>query len=119
MSLTTLTFNSSTGTQNSAIRGKIMVLKTDQFFGTEEVCVIGKLVDGAITREMIVCGTDKKIVSVESNYGEGFCCHKGAQVVLMIANSNKEEYNSGEEIHFERVALEEVSARPKGRLIIA
>ncbi len=114
-----MTFGNSEVMQRGAVKGKLMVLKTDQFFGTEEVCVIGKLIDGAITREMIVTGTDKRVVSVESNYGEGFCHHKGAQVVLMIANSSKEEYAHGEEIIFERIAVEQAQAKPKGRLIIA
>ena len=113
-----MTFSGSNQMQNGVAKGKIVVLKSDQFFGTEEVCVIGKLVEGAITREMIVPGTNKKIVSVESNYGEGFCSHKGAQVVLMIANSNKEEYNSGEEIKFEKISVE-VEEKPRGKLIIA
>lgn len=119
MSLFTLTFGNTSSAQRGAAKGRVKVLKTDQFFGTEEVCVIGKLVEGAVAREMLVPGTSKKIVSVESNYGEGVCNHKGAQVVLMVSDSDKEEYSVGEEISFEKVQMLEESAKPKGKLIIA
>ena len=119
MSLVTMTFGNSNSQGMGSLKGIIKVLKADRFFGTEETCVIGKLLEGAVTKEMIVPGTDKKIVSVESNYGEGTCDHTGAQVVLMVANSNKEEYEHGKEIAFEKVAIQVEKAKPKGRVIIA
>ena len=119
MSLTTLTFSSATSAQsNTASKGTIQVLKTDQFYGTEGICVIGRLVNGAVSREMIVSGTDKKVLSVESNYGEGCCAHKGAQVVLMVTESEKDDFVRGDQIAFEKIAIVS-QVRPKGRLIIA
>ena len=119
MSLTTLTFSSSNEYSSGFSRGKIRVLKADQFFGVNEVCVIGKLVDGAVAKEMFVPGTKKRIISVESNYGEGSCTKKGAQVVLMVENASKDDYSTGQEIEFERIALAQEIAKPKGKLIIA
>jgi hypothetical protein len=123
MSLITLTFNNNSarsGQAAKAVKGVVKVIKTEQFFGTEEVCLIGRLVNGAIASEMLIPGTDKKIVSVESNYGDGFCQKTGAQVVLMVANADKSEYTTGQEIEFQK-AVEAVAqaAKPKGKLIIA
>jgi hypothetical protein len=122
MSLITLTFNNSSSRNNASYskvsKGKVRIIKTEQFFGTEEVCVIGKLVNGGIASEMLVSGTENKIVSVESNYGNGFCQKQGAQVVLMVSGANKEDYQSGQEIEFEK-AQEIAIVKPQGKIIIA
>lgn len=122
MSLITLTFNnnsSRSGVASKATKGKIKVIKTEQFFGTEEVCVIGKLLDGAIASEMKTIGTENKIVSIESNYGAGYCQKIGAQVVLMITGASKEDYTNGQEVEFEKCQSIEVCEKPRGKLIIA
>jgi len=119
MSLVTLTFGSTLGAEAAAIgKGKVRVLKTEKFVGSDEVCVIGKLVEGAITKRMKVSGKDSaQVMSVESKYGDGHCTHPGAQVVLMVAGVDKSEFGLGTEILFEK-AFEE-QAKPKGRVIIA
>jgi hypothetical protein len=117
MSLTTMTFNSERVTDKTI--GKIKVLKTDEFFGTDECCIIGKLMEGAVTQEMSISGTDKKIISVESHYGDVCCTKNGAQVVLMVAGAKKGDYEYGQEIVFEKMFTEQVVAKPKGRVIIA
>lgn len=122
MSLITLTFNNNSsrnGINNKASKGKIKIIKTEQFFGTEEVCVIARLVDGAIAREMFASGTENKIVSVESNYGDGFCQKIGAQVVLMVSGANKEDYQNGQEIEFIKAQEVNAIAKPQGKIIIA
>jgi hypothetical protein len=122
MSLITLTFNSNSSRSSGsskAEKGKIKIIKTEQFYGTEEVCLIGKLVDGAIASEMQIPGTENKIVSVESNYGAGFCQKIGAQVVLMVAGATKEDYQSGQEVEFEKVQTIAAIEKPRGKLIIA
>ncbi len=118
MSLTTLTFSNSART-NGTSSARILVLKTDQFFGTEECCIIGKLVDGIVSEEMQISGTEKKIVSLESHYGDRSCSKKGGQVVLMVSGARKEDYDYGQEITFEKTIAEAVPVKPRGRLIIA
>ena len=118
MSLTRMTFASDAkSTQKTT--GKIKVLKTDEFFGTDECCIIGKLIDGAVTQEMSISGTDKKIISVESHYGDVCCTKNGAQVVLMVAGAHKSDYEYGQEITFEKMLTAQAIAKPKGRIIIA
>ena len=119
MSLTTLTFNSATSmTTDRAGRGKVKVIKTEKFVGSDDVCVIGKLMEGAVFNKMTMPGkSGTLIVSVESKYGDGHCTKEGAQVVLMVSGIRKEDCPSDSELVFERIALEQ--ARPKGRIIIA
>lgn len=124
MSLVTLTFNSnssrsSAGANSRIARGKVKIIKTEQFFGTEEVCLIAKLIDGAIASEMQIPGTENKIVSMESNYGNGFCQKIGAQVVLMVSGACKEDYQSGQDVEFEKVQSIAAVEKPRGKLIIA
>lgn len=117
MSLTTLTFGGASSVEGVG-RGKVRVLKTEKFVGSEEVCVIGKLVEGGIIKKMKVSGRDAaQVVSVESKYGDGFCTRPGAQVVLMVSGIDKSEYACGTEICFEKTLEEQ--AKPKGRVIIA
>ena len=118
MSLITLTFNSSSTEKADSIgKGKVRVIKTQKFYGTDELCVIGKLVEGAVSTNMHLLGSDSVIKSVESNYGLDSCFRAGAQVVLMVAGANKGQFSFGEEIEFERAI--EIAHRPKGRIIIA
>lgn len=118
MSLITLTFNgTSTEKADSIGRGTIRVIKTDKFYGINEVCVIGKLVEGAVSTNMHLSGTNAMIKSVESNYGLDSCVRAGAQVVLMVAGAEKNQFESGQEIQFEKAI--EIAQRPKGRIIIA
>jgi hypothetical protein len=118
--LTTLTFSGSGSSSAESVgKGKIKVLKTDKFVGSSEVCVIGKLVEGAVSKKMSVSGKDgSQVISVESKYGDGFCMREGAQVVLMVSGISKDEYGAGAEIVFEKSFMQE-AARPKGRIIIA
>ena len=119
MSLTTLTFNSANSATNErAGKGKVMVIKTEKFVGSEEVCVIGRLVEGAVFKKMSVSGRDGcQVVSVESKYGDGLCEKQGAQVVLMVSGINKDDYIAGSELAFERMVQEK--AKQMGRVIIA
>ena len=118
MSLITLTFNNgSTEKADSIGRGKVKVIKADKFFGIDDICVIGKLVDGAVSTNMHILGSNAQIKSVESNYGLDSCIRAGAQVVLMVSNTSKNSFNFGDEIEFEKAI--EVAQRPKGRVIIA
>ncbi len=119
MSLITLTFGNGKNNRALAIgRGKVKVLKTDHFFGTEELCVIGKLIEGAVATNMQLDGYDASIKSVESNYGEHTCEKTGAQVVLMVSGLAKDQLNKGDELLFEKNQVEQIQ-KPKGRLIIA
>jgi hypothetical protein len=118
MSLSTLTFSSDRKT-TSQTHGRIKILKTDKFFGTDECCIIGKLIDGAVSQDMSISGTDKKVVSVESHYGDACCSKKGAQVVLMVLGAEKEDYSNGEEIIFEKMLTQKALVKPKGKFIIA
>ena len=118
MSLITLTFNnSSTEKADSIGSGKVKVIKADKFFGIEDICVIGKLLEGAVSTSMCMPGSNSQIRSVESNYGLDSCIREGAQVVLMVSNASKDSFQAGDEIEFEK-AIEFVQ-RPKGRVIIA
>lgn len=122
MSLITLTFNNNSarsGNAAKAVKGIVKIIKTEQFFGTEEICLIGKLVNGAIAKEMQVAGTDKKIVSVESNYGDGFCQKSGAQVVIMLSGAEKDDYTTGQEVEFQKAIEASAIAKPQGKIIIA
>ena len=118
MSLTTLTFGGTNSVEGVG-RGRVRVLKTEKFVGSEEVCVIGKLVEGGVIKKMKITGKDAaQVMSVESKYGDGFCTKPGAQVVLMVSGIDKSEFACGTEICFEKGFTED-TARPKGRVIIA
>jgi hypothetical protein len=105
-------------TNKSVSKGKISVLKTDKFFGTDELCVIGKLIEGGVCENMSFCGdSNKKVVSVESKSGDRLCTKIGAQVVLMVSGIEKEEVLVGEELQFEKTLFDK--PRPVGRFIIA
>ncbi len=119
VSLSTLTFGSMNSVNaNSHLRGKVKIIKSEKFVGMEAVCLIGRLVEGAVAKKMKVIGRDAtQIISVESKVGDGYCTKPGAQVVLMVEGINKEDYPTGTEIIFEKTATEET--KTKGRIIIA
>ena len=119
VSLSTLTFGSMNSI-NAQIhsRGKVRVIKAEKFVGMDAVCVIGKLVEGAVAKKMRIAGRDNTlIISVESKIGDGFCTKPGAQVVLMVEGIYKEEYPAGAEIIFEKSGSDETKV--KGKIIIA
>jgi hypothetical protein len=100
-------------------RGKVKVVKAEKFVGMEAVCVIAKLVEGAVAKKMRMSGKpNSQIISVESKVGDGYCTKPGAQVVLMIEGVYKEDFPSGAEIIFEKTSGPE-EGKPKGRIIIA
>ena len=103
---------------NSIGQGKIKVLKTDQFYGDDGICVIGKLIEGAVSKHMNICGKVGQVTTVESKYGNNSCTHQGAQVLLMIDGLAKEDLTVGEEVAFEMERIAE-PIRPRGKLIIA
>jgi len=119
MSLTTLTFGSANSTDAGAhAGGKVKVVKSEKFVGMDALCIIAKLVDGAVAKRMRVAGKNSTfVVSVESKSGDGVCTKQGAQVVLMVEGMNKEEAPAGAEIVFEK-CIEE-ACKPKGKVIIA
>jgi hypothetical protein len=119
MSLSTLTFGSMNSCNAlSHARGKVKVIKAEKFVGMDAVCLIGKLVEGAVAKKMKISGLNQtQIISVESKVGDGYCTKPGAQVVLMIEGINKEDLPAGAEIVFEKCATE--IAKPKGKIIIA
>jgi len=119
MSLTTLTFSgSSEESANCVGRGKVQVIKTEKFVGIDAVCLIGKLVDGAVAKKMCVDGKNStNVLTVESKYGDGACTKIGAQVVLMIEGINKSDFPAGTEIILTKGAQCE-NAKPKGKIII-
>ena len=119
MSLSTLTFGSmnSINAQSHA-RGKIKIVKAEKFVGMDAVCVIARLVDGAVAKKMRMSGKPSSVViSVESKNGDGYCTKTGAQVVLMVEGVYKEDFPVGSEIIFEKASEE--AAKAKGRIIIA
>lgn len=120
LSLSTLTFGSmnSVNSQSHA-KGRVKVIKAEKFVGMEAVCVIARLVDGAVAKKMRVTGKNMtQVISVESKVGDGVCTKPGAQVVLMVEGIEKDDYPSGTEIIFEKGTADE-AAKPKGRIIIA
>ncbi|MBT4870465.1 MAG: hypothetical protein HON47_02740 [Candidatus Diapherotrites archaeon] len=119
MSLITMTFaKSESKIANSIGQGKIKVLKTDKFYGDDGICVIGKLIEGAVSKHMNICGKSGQVTTVESKYGDHSCTHQGAQVLLMIDGLEKEDLSVGEEISFEMEKIAQ-PIRPRGKLIIA
>ena len=119
MSLITMTFAKSGTEQACRIgQGKIKVLKTDKFYGSDGICVIGRLIEGAVSKHMNLCGKAGCILTVESKYGDGSCIKQGAQVLLMIDGIEKDEVTIGEELSFEAEVIAE-TILPKGRIIIA
>ncbi|MFA5931032.1 MAG: hypothetical protein WC821_01840 [archaeon] len=119
MSLSSLTFGSMNGVNAAShTRGKIKVIKAEKFVGMDAVCVIAKLVEGAVAKKMKVAGkSSTQVISVESKSGDGCCTKEGAQVVLMIEGVYKEDFPAGTEVIFEKGAEE--AAKAKGRIIIA
>jgi hypothetical protein len=99
-------------------RGRIKVIKAEKFVGMEAVCVIGKLIDGAVCKKMKVLGKEgSQVISVESKVGDGYCTKPGAQVLLMVEGIYKEDYPVGSEMSFVKGA--EDKAKAKGKIIIA
>jgi hypothetical protein len=104
---------------NCVGRGKVKVIKSDKFVGMDAVCLIGRLVDGAVAKKMCVHGKESaSVLTVESKYGEGACTKIGAQVVLMIQGLEKDDFPSGTEIILTKGAQCE-NSKPKGKIIIA
>jgi hypothetical protein len=103
---------------NSYTKGKVKVIKAEKFVGMDALCVIGRLVDGAIAKKMKVSGNNSsQVISVESKVGDGYCTKQGAQVVLMVEGINKEDCPVGIEILFEKNCEE--TTKSKGKIIIA
>jgi hypothetical protein len=99
--------------------GKVKVIKAEKFVGMDAVCVIGKLVDGAVTKKMAFKGKDgTQILSVESKFGDDSCTKIGAQVVLMVEGISKDDCPSGTEIIFNKTACTEAK-KNCGKIIIA
>jgi hypothetical protein len=119
LSLSSLTFGSMNSVNaGSHTRGKIKVIKAEKFVGMDAVCVISKLVEGAVAKKMKVVGkNNSQVISVESKSGDGCCTKEGAQVVLMVEGVHKDDFPAGAEIIFEKGAEE--AAKAKGRVIIA
>lgn len=119
MSLSSLTFASANSTNAAShVQGRVKVVKAEKFVGMDAVCVISRLVEGAVAKKMRVKGKNGSlVVSVESKSGDGLCTKVGAQVVLMVEGINKDDYPSGSEIIFEKCGEE--ACKPKGRIIIA
>ncbi|MFA5357898.1 MAG: hypothetical protein WC308_03155 [archaeon] len=118
MSLVKLTFGGRDPSAANAIgKGKLKVVKTDKFFGTEAVCVIGTLVEGALSVDMCIPQRNAKIQSLESNYGDDYCVKEGAKVTLMVSGINKSDFQNGDDIEFEKLTV--ITEKPKGRFIIA
>jgi len=119
MSLSSLTFGSENSINSgSHVGGKVKVVKAEKFVGMDAVCVISRLVEGAVAKKMKVQGNKSSlVVSVECKSGDGLCTKIGAQVVLMIEGINKDDYPTGSEIIFEKCGEE--ACKPKGRIIIA
>jgi len=119
MSLVTLTFGGRSTEEAEHIgKGRVRVSRTEKFFGTPEVCIMGRLVEGAVSKNMALSGKENCFIkSVESNYGEGACTREGSQIVLMVSGIMKSDVNSGDELIFEK--MQQAIERPKGRVIIA
>jgi hypothetical protein len=119
MSLNSLTFGSENNMNSSEYsRGKVKVVKAEKFVGIDAVCVISRLVEGAVAKRMRVVGKNGSVVvSVECKSGDNLCTKIGMQVVLMIEGINKEDYPTGSEMLFEKCG--EGTCKPKGRIIIA
>ena len=102
----------------SHTRGRIKVIKAEKFVGMDAVCVIAKLVEGAVAKKMKVAGKNStQVISVESKSGDGCWTKEGSQVVLMIEGVYKEDFPAGVEVIFEKGAEE--AAKAKGKIIIA
>lgn len=113
-----MTFGGRNPSEADAIgRGKLKVVKTDKFYGTEAVCVIGTLVEGALSVNMCIPEKNAKIQSLESNYGDDYCIKEGAKVTLMVLGISKGDFQQGDDIEFQKLTV--TAEKPKGRLIIA
>ena len=119
MSLSTLTFGSMNSINaQSHQRGRVKIIKAEKFVGMDAVCVIGRLLEGAVAKKMRIAGRQNtQIISVESKVGDGYCTKPGAQVVLMVEGIYKEELVAGSEVIFEKSTQDE--AKAKGKIIIA
>jgi len=106
--------------KNPEAEAEFRVIKTDQFFGTKELCVMGKLTKGVIARTMITKkgGMEGEIVTVESSYGKRPVSKPGTRILLMVSNLKKQDIQKDETLIFRPKAQEE-GKKPKGRIIIA
>lgn len=118
MSLSSLTFASANSINAAShTTGKVKVVKAEKFVGMDAVCVIARLVEGAVAKKMRVINKPGTIiVSVESKSGDGYCTKSGAQVVLMVEGIKKDDYPVGSEIIFEKCGEE--ACKAKGKVII-
>jgi len=106
--------------KNPEAEAEFRVIKTDEFFGTKELCVMGKLTKGVIARAMVtkVGDIEGEVICVESSYGKRPVTKPGTRVLLMVSNLKKNDVHKDETLIFKPKASEK-EKKPKGRIIIA
>lgn len=100
--------------------GKVRIIKTVKFFGTDNLCIIGELVDGSVSLAMSaeVLGKKAFIAEVESKYCKGnTVAKKGAKLTLMLSGVEEKDFEGIQELEF-LPPLREAKERPIGKLII-
>lgn len=114
-------YNFSGSVQTQQIKGncKIKIIKAVEFFGTDEVCVIGELLEGCIATSMyaLLHGKKAEIKEVDSKFGRGSVSKTGTKVILMLSGVKQEDLASLNEIEFIPPAKIQ-SERPTGKVII-
>ena len=100
--------------------GYLKIKKVEKFLGTEEVCVIGKLVSGIILPEMeteLETGIKAEVKEVESKYGSQIVAKPGTSLLLMIKGAQFSHFNVEEVLEF-HLKEEQARKKKKGKLII-
>lgn len=136
MSLVTLTFGSGyvedyqirgEKSRNDGVQyklnenGKVKIIKVTEFFGRDDICILGELVDGCVGPKMYSHFDNNKkaeILEIESKYGMRPVSRKGTKLTLMINGVKKSDIEQKGEIEFVPPLMEELQDRPKGRVII-
>ncbi len=99
-------------------KGVFEVKKVDKFFGTKEICLMGKLVEGVVGPGMQAEIGDKKIKieTVESKYGERPVHREGTNALIMVGGAEHSDFEGNETIEFKKEYA--VKIRKKGKVII-
>jgi len=102
--------------------GKVKIIKITEFFGRDDICVLGELIDGCVGPKMCSHFDNNKkaeILEIESKYGMKPVSRKGTKLTLMINGVKKSDLEKkGGEIEFVPQLMEELQEKPKGKVII-
>ena len=100
-------------------RGRVKIGRVTEFFGRNEICILGELVEGTIAANMMAIVNEKKVevAELEHKYGIRPLSRPGTKLTLMLLGVNKQDLRTNDVIEFWPPAPKQTT-KPKGRIII-